>query len=200
MKRQITKHLFFISLLILVLSTSAQGQDLKSILSGIIQEVAGDVTTNEFSVAGNWNYTSPACKFEGDNLLASAGSEVVSSQVEDKMATVYNKLGLESLQITLNGDKSFTCNAGKLKSNGTYTFDPATRTISFKNKLGISVNAEVIVVGNNMTLLFKADKLLEALKLFTGYISSKSSAAKSIASMAEKYKGLSLGFEFGKVQ
>ena len=44
--------------------------------------IIGDKLTTAESFVGTWEYVSPACKFESDNLLAKAGGEAAAVQVE----------------------------------------------------------------------------------------------------------------------
>ena len=78
------KKLVCIITLICAVSINAGAQDLKSILSGIAKTVVGDKATTATSVIGTWKYVGPACEFNSENLLASAGGEVASAKVEEK--------------------------------------------------------------------------------------------------------------------
>ena len=55
--------------------------------------------------------------------------------------------------------------------------------------------AYVTVTGNDMSMVFKADKLMSILKTITGAASKVNSTAATINSVAEAYDGLMLGFE-----
>lgn len=58
--------------------------------------------------------------------------------------------------------------------------------------------AYVTVTGNDMSMVFKADKLMSILKTITGAASKVNSTAATINSVAEAYDGLMLGFELKK--
>lgn len=65
-------------------------------------------------------------------------------------------------------------------------------------KLGLKTVAYVTVTGNDMSMVFKADKLMSILKTITGAASKVNSTAATINSVAEAYDGLMLGFELKK--
>ena len=137
---------------------SIQAQDLKSLLSGVIESVIGNKASAE-SIIGTWNYTGPACRFESENFLAKAGGTVASSSVEEKMEEICTKLKLEEkgVSYTFNEDGTYSSTSGKVTAKGTYTFDEETNIVSMKTRLGIKSFAVVIVFGSKMELLFDAE-------------------------------------------
>lgn len=175
--------------------STASAQDLKSILTGVAKAVAGDKLTTAQSVVGTWDYVGPDCRFESDKLLAKAGGEAAAGQVEKKLEPIYAKFGLENASFTFGADSTFACAGAKRTINGTYAFDPEAKTITLKSKLGLSLRAEVTVVGTSMSLVFHADKLLTALKMLTDMTAQVNSKAAAISSLAQNYDGLLLGFE-----
>lgn len=182
------------------LSISGNAQDIKSILSGLAQTALGNKLTTAQSVIGTWKYSAPACALDSgnDDLLAKAGNSVASSAAESSLTKVYDKTGLNKCLFTFNENGTYSTTIGKIKANGEYTFNPEEKTITFKTKLGIKVTAKVAVTGSSMTLMFKADKLISAIKTITGLASNITKYAALIGSMAEKYDGLDLGFELSR--
>ena len=181
-----------------VAAGNAGAQDLKSVLSGVVKSVVGDKTTTESSIVGTWTYAAPECQFESDNLLAKAGGEVAAKEVEEKIQTVYEKVGMDGCQYTFGEDGSYSCTVKGKTSSGTYTFDSDAKTVTMKSKLGIKTVAYVTVTGDSMSLVFKADKLMSVLKTLTSAASSVNSMASTINSIADSYDGLRLGFELKK--
>lgn len=177
---------------------NAGAQDLKSVLSGVVKNVVGDKTTTASSIIGTWTYAGPECQFESDNLLAKAGGEVAAKEVEEKIQKVYEKVGMDSCQYTFNEDGSYSCTVKGKTSSGTYTFDSDAKTVTMKSKLGIKTVAYVTVTGDDMSLVFNADKLMFVLKTVTSAASSVNSTASTISSVADSYDGLRLGFELKK--
>lgn len=177
---------------------NAGAQDLKSVLSGVVKNVVGDKTTTASSIIGTWTYAGPECQFESDNLLAKAGGEVAAKEVEEKIQKVYEKVGMDGCQYTFNEDGSYSCIVKGKTSSGTYTFDSDAKTVTMKSKLGIKTVAYVTVTGDDMSLVFKADKLMSVLKTITSAAASVNSTASTISSIADSYDGLRLGFELKK--
>ena len=196
------KNVILLTLMLCSISISVQAQDIKSILTGIVQSAVGDNLTTEASIVGTWNYTAPACKLStgNDDLLATAGNSVAATAAESYLTKVYQKIGLDQCVITFNEDGTYTTGMGKVKSNGTYTFNSQDKSVTFKTKLGITFTAKVAVTINSMTLTFNADKLLAAVKAITGYAGNITKYAKTINSLLEKYEGISLGFQLTKQQ
>lgn len=177
---------------------NAGAQDLKSVLSGVVKNVVGDKTTTASSIIGTWTYAGPECQFESDNLLAKAGGEVAAKEVEEKIQKVYEKVGMDGCQYTFSEDGSYSCTIKGKTSSGTYTFDSDAKTVTMKSKLGIKTVAYVTVTGDDMSLVFKADKLMSVLKTITSAAASVNSTASTISSIADSYDGLRLGFELKK--
>lgn len=195
------KKLLFLTLAwICAISFSAQAQDVKSILTGLLKDAIGDQLTTQQSVVGTWNYKSPACQLDNgnDDLLSKAGNSVVSSTAEGTLTKVYDKVGLDKCTFIFNEDGTYSTIIGKIKAKGNYTFDAEAKTITFKVKLGITVTAKVAVTGSSMTLMFKADKLITAVKAITNVATNLTQYAAVINSLASKYDSLSLGFELAK--
>ena len=105
---------------------------------------------------------------------------------------------MDDCQYTFSEDGSYSCTVKGKTSSGTYTFDSDAKTVTMKSKLGIKIVAYVTVTGNNMSLVFKADKLMSVLKTVTSAVSSVNSTASTISSIANSYDGLRLGFELKK--
>lgn len=177
---------------------NANAQDLKSILTGVAKAVVGDKATTSSSIIGTWKYVGPQCQFESENLLAKAGGEVAAKEVEEKMQTVYDRIGMSGCEYTFNEDGTYSYTLKKRTMSGTYTFNDKEKTITMKGKLGVKTVAHVTVTGNDMSLVFNADKLMSVLKTITGTVFKVNSTAATINSVAGSYDGLMLGFDLKK--
>ena len=177
---------------------NANAQDLKSILTGVAKAVVGDKATTSSSIIGTWKYVGPQCQFESENLLAKAGGEVAAKEVEEKMQTVYDRIGMSGCEYTFNEDGTYSYTLKKRTMSGTYTFDDKEKTITMKGKLGVKTVAHVTVTGSDMSLVFNADKLMSVLKTIIGTVSKVNSTAATINSVAGSYDGLMLGFDLKK--
>ena len=198
MKKKTLLKSIWILLVMCGVSANAGAQDLKSILSGVAKAVVGNKATTASSIIGTWTYSGPECQFESENLLAKAGGEMAAKEVEEKMIAVYNKVGMNNIRYTFNEDGTYSYQMKKRTVTGSYVFDDAAKTITMTGKLGLKTVAYVTVTGNDMSMVFKADKLMSILKTITGAASKVNSTAATINSVAEAYDGLLLGFELKK--
>ena len=198
MKKKTLLKSIWILLVMCGVSANAGAQDLKSILSGVAKAVVGNKATTASSIIGTWTYSGPECQFESENLLAKAGGEMAAKEVEEKMIAVYNKVGMNNIRYTFNEDGTYSYQMKKRTVTGSYVFDDAAKTITMTGKLRLKTVAYVTVTGNDMSMVFKADKLMSILKTITGAASKVNSTAATINSVAEAYDGLMLGFELKK--
>lgn len=198
MKKKTLLKSIWILLVMCGVSANAGAQDLKSILSGVAKAVVGNKATTASSIIGTWTYSGPECQFESENLLAKAGGEMAAKEVEEKMIAVYNKVGMNNIRYTFNEDGTYSYQMKKRTVTGSYVFDDAAKTITMTGKLGLKTVAYVTVTGNDISMVFKADKLMSILKTITGAASKVNSTAATINSVAEAYDGLMLGFELKK--
>ena len=198
MKKKTLLKSIWILLVMCGVSANAGAQDLKSILSGVAKAVVGNKATTASSIIGTWTYSGPECQFESENLLAKAGGEMAAKEVEEKMIALYNKVGMNNIRYTFNEDGTYSYQMKKRTVTGSYVFDDAAKTITMTGKLGLKTVAYVTVTGNDMSMVFKADKLMSILKTITGAASKVNSTAATINSVAEAYDGLMLGFELKK--
>ncbi len=198
MKKKTLLKSIWILLVMCGVSANAGAQDLKSILSGVAKAVVGNKATTASSIIGTWTYSGPECQFESENLLAKAGGEMAAKEVEEKMIAVYNKVGMNNIRYTFNEDGTYSYQMKKRTVTGSYVFDDAAKTTTMTGKLGLKTVAYVTVTGNDMSMVFKADKLMSILKTITGAASKVNSTAATINSVAEAYDGLMLGFELKK--
>lgn len=198
MKRTSLWKCMCMAFMLLFMSANAGAQDLKSILSGVAKAVVGDKATTESSIIGTWEYVGPDCQFESESLLTKAGGEAASKEVEKKLQTVYEKAGVNNCQYTFNEDDTYSCVISKGTMNGSYTFDSEAKTVTMNTKLGIKIVAHVTVLGNTMSLVFEADKLMAVLKTITGAASSLNATASTLNTLLNSYDGMLLGFELQK--
>lgn len=198
MKNRVLLKNLWVLVMMCMVSAGAGAQDLKSILSGVAKAVVGNKATTASSIVGTWSYAGPQCQFESENLLSKAGGEVAAKEVEEKMKSVYEKVGMNNIQYTFNEDGTYSYKMKKRTVNGTYVFDDTEKTVTMTGKLGIKTIAHVTVTGDEMSLVFNADKLMSVLKTITGAASKVNATAGTINSVAGSYDGLMLGFELKK--
>lgn len=178
----------------------AHAQDWKSILTGVANTIGNKVNTSDINLVGTWQYVNPDCKFESDNLLAKAGGEVAAKKVEEKMSEVFTKLGFtDGCTYVFNADSTYTSTVKGRTTEGTYTYDASSKSLTMKTRLGVKFTANVSrnLTGDKMSLLFKADKLMNLVQSVGSFVGKNSSDAtlNSVISLLDEYEGLQLGFE-----
>ena len=203
MKRKGLFRVMLMAVLCLTATVNGMAQDWKSILSGVAGAVINKATGESNSIVGTWTYGGPDCKFTSDNLLAKAGGEVAAKKVEEKMSGVLDMLGFkEGSSYTFNEDSTYTSTIGNRTTQGTYSYNPETKELTMKTRLGIKTNVTVSkgLTGDTMSLLFKADKLMSLAQNITGVIAGKSSngAVSTATSLLNEYDGLQLGVSLKK--
>lgn len=193
------KKLVCMIALICAVAVQADAQDLKSILSGIAKNVVGDKATSEMSIIGTWVYVGPDCQLKGDDILKNFGGDAAGEEVEKKMLPIYEKAGLNSIQYTFNKDKTCSYTLKGKKVDGTYEFNAEAKTITIRTeKLGVKITANVVTLGENMSFLFEADKVLSVVKTITGVAAKLNASASTINQLAGQFDGLLIGFELKK--
>ena len=203
MKRSNLFKSVLVAVLCIAGSADGMAQDWKSILSGVASAVVNKATGESNSIVGTWTYAGPDCKFTSDNLLAKAGGEVASKKVEEKMSGVFEKLGFkEGSTYTFNEDSTYSATIGSRTTQGTYSYNPDTKELTMKTRLGIKTNVTVSkgLTGDTMSLLFKVDKLMSLAQNITGAIAGNSSngAISTATSLLNEYDGLQLGISLKK--
>lgn len=181
-------------------STAGAGSQAGGLLTNLLLGLLGQNTQlSPEALAGTWNYQSPKCVFESENFLMKAGGQVAATQVENKLAETFSKVGIKAgvSSFTFDKEGNYTMVMGGRSINGTYTVDASTNTLKMSALLGLAnytVTAQI--AGNNLYLLFDADKLLT---LVSGLGSlTKSTTVQSVSSLIGSYDGMKVGFTLVK--
>ena len=166
------------------------------LLSYLISSVTGDITTTATTVVGTWSYTNPSVQFETENYLSQAGGAAIAEKVQSKLASLYKLVGIKqgTLIFTFEANGSMTYAVGRISREATYTFDSANKTITITTAAGANIRCFVTVSGNNMLLTFDGAKFLTFMKT----LGSKFSALSTVATLANSYDGMKVGFAFEK--
>lgn len=193
------KKLICIIALLCAVSVQADAQSWKDILSGAVKQVVGDKATTETSLIGTWTYVGPDCQLKGDDLLKNIGGDAAGEEVEKKMAPIYEKTGLNTIQYTFHEDKTCSYTIKGKKVEGTYEFDAESKTVTIKaGRLKVKTVAHVVTLGSNMSFVFDADKILSVVKTITGAASSLNTSASTVNKLLEQFDGMMIGFELKK--
>lgn len=185
-------------------NTAAYAQSLKDILnSSAVRDVITSATgiTLPTDITGTWDYSGTAVKFEGDNVLKNATAALAATELEKKLNTYTEKIGLKegTFSYTFNADSTFTTSFKGKPFSGKYSLSPDRKRLALNYGKALNLlkmNAIISVNGDQTDIMFKADKLLE----FIGKISSSSNNAtlKSISAVAGQYNGMDMGFAVKK--
>lgn len=171
------------------LASALTGNSGSGILGTVLSSLLGN-QTSQSTIAGTWTYSGPKVVFESESILAQLGSTVASSKIESSLSNQLKKLGFTAGKstITFDGKGNYSMAQGTKAYTGTYTFDPTTNSMTLTGMLGIaSLGCTVSVVGNEMYMLFGADKLLTM-------ASAVSKVNNTLSSLLSNYSGMKLGW------
>lgn len=182
-------------------SSDSKGSTLTDVLGGV---VGGLLTTDKVDtdkMVGTWAYTSPAVCFKSENFLQKAGGSAIAGTLEGKLAPYYKTAGLNKLVLTVNKDKSFVMQSGKIKLTGTVETDGKGEVyFNFQalGKINIGKMKAYITMtaGKQMSLMFDVTKLVKIVES-VGAVSG-STVVKGVSSLLNQYDGICAGFKLNK--
>lgn len=179
-------------------ASSVKAQSIGDILKGVVGSVVGDKMTSESSIKGTWKYSAPACEFESSSVLAQAGGSAIATKMENKVAPILKKMGVNGIAYTFDGEGNYTSKIKKRETKGKYVFNKENKTITFTPTYGKAYTAYVSTQGSTMTLTFNSNKLMTVLKTISNSTAGLSTSAAVINSIIKNYDGMRLGFELKK--
>ncbi len=154
-------------------------------------------SASKASIQGTWTYSAPKVVFESQNILAQLGSTVASNKIESTLGSQLKKMGFSAGKstLTLNSDNTCVLTLSNKTANGTYTYDPKTSTLTLSGALGLAnTSCTCTVNGNELYMLYDADKLLTVATA----MSTKTSSASTLSSLLGSYNGMKLGWTMTK--
>ena len=170
--------------------------------SSTVEKVVSTITNKETTLtvadlAGTWHYSAPACKFESDDLLKSAGGEVVASSLKSKLATYYEKAGITSSRVSFSfADTTMVMTYGSAKLNGYVVKDePSGKFVVTFTLIGghipvMVMDADITKSGNTMEILFDVEKLVNVMTTIAS--KTQSSTLQTISNLLSEYDGVSV--------
>lgn len=192
------KKIICICMILLTGTLECMAQDWKDIVSGVVNTVVGNQASQQ-SLVGTWKYVSPDCKFESDNLIAKAGSELAAKKVEEKMSSIFQQIGMtEGCTFVFNADSTYTSTVGTRTVKGTYIYNKDTQELLLKTSLGVKITTTATLSGKKLSILFKSDKLLSVVQGISNVASKVNSSLETVSKLAGQYDGLNLGFMLEK--
>ena len=191
---------------ILTASGQVYGQSLKKINSSVVKNVVnaikGGSSLTVENLTGTWLYTNPAVQLESDNTLKNVAGSVATGELENNLKTYCSKAGIvEGLfNYTFNSDGTFTNTLKDKTIKGTYSLNSEGKTIALKYTFGetevTTLTANVVLSDSSLSLVFKADKMLDLITKISSLTDNTTLTA--ISKLAGQYDGLMLGFELKK--
>lgn len=174
-----------------ILGAAANGETLGNVLGSVL----GTTTMTKTNLVGTWTYSQPGVAFTSDNLLAQAGGEVAASTIRQKVAPMYQSIGVKSgnTQIQFKEDGTFTGAFAGKQLSGNYTFDEKTQKITMQTLL-FNINCYAKRNTSGIGLLFESSKLLSLLQTLSAVTGNNT--VKTVGDVAKSYDGLRLGFDF----
>lgn len=181
--------------------SGSKGGSLSDIIGGV---VGGLLTTDKVDtdkMVGTWSYSSPAVCFKSENFLQKAGGSAIAATLEGKLAPYYKTAGLNKLVLTINEDKSFVMQSGKITVRGTVEADGEGEVYFNFKALGTIPAGKMkayitMTAGKQMSLMFDVTKLVSIIKM-VGSVSG-STAIKGVSSILDSYDGICAGFKLNK--
>ena len=187
-------------------SSSSTGNILSDVFGAVTNgETVGNILTSvigldkltQKQLIGTWLYDGPGCAFTSENALAKAGGEVAATQVEEKLKTQYDKLGLTSsnTQMVFNQDGTFSAKVGGKSFSGTYTFDEKQQQLQLKGLL-LNLTGYAKRNGSGISVLFESKKVLTLLQTLAAMSGNQS--LQAIGEISKNYDGVRIGFDMKK--
>ena len=194
---------------LLLIPGNMKGQSLKDILNSsavknAVTSVTGGKAVTFENLQGTWMYVNPALQLEGDNALKNVAGSLAATEAEKKMKEYCAKVGIVEgvFNYVFNSDSTFTSALKRGSLKGTYSVSPEDKTVTLRYAVGnkmltvSTLTAHVVLSGNELTLLFNADKLLKFLSTVSSI--SSNTTLKAINKLASEYDGMMLGFDLKK--
>lgn len=195
------KRIIAIVLLLALGATTAAAQDWKEALKRAATAAADKLTDGkltEYALVGEWSYTAPGVKFEGEDLASELGGAALEASVAQRLEKGYRLVGIQPGACTFTFEKegAFSAQVGGRTLSGTYAFDPATHVVTLrfakgKYDLG-TISGHAYISGEALQLVFPVTKLVEMVTA----LGSKVSSLATVSKLLQKYENVYVGFAF----
>lgn len=176
------------------------GDKIDEVIPESVQELLG-IAVKEVEIPGTWTYVKSAVEFESANALTAAGGTVAAETVEAKIEPLLAKLGIKegAFSFTFGEDGTFSTKLGSKEVKGKWAYDKKAESVSLSlTEGGKALSTRMVINGQNINILFKADALLELLKTISN--NSSNTTIVAIGAVVKGYDGMNIGFECKKLQ
>lgn len=167
--------------------------------------VSAFTATSKFEIAdiqGTWSYQAPAVSFQSDNALNKIGGVAASAAIESKLEPYYERLGLNTIVLTVDADGNFLMKIKGVSLKGTITkeSDEGALTFNFsavgKVSLG-KISAQATKSATNvLTLTFDASKAIAVADKVASVANIQT--LKTVSDLLKSYDGIYAGAKLKK--
>ena len=109
--------------------TDLLGKLKDSNIGGIVNNALSSSDVKLSDLQGSWTTSGPAVIFRSDDLLEKAGGAAASSIVEEKLAPLYSKLGVDNTKITFDNNGNFTLSVNRASC---WIYYPPDKSITYR--------------------------------------------------------------------
>ena len=176
-----------------ILGAATNGETIGNVLTSVL----GIDKLSQKNLVGTWKYKGPGCAFTSTNTLAKAGGEVAATQIKEKLASQYSKLGFNSSNtyITFNEDGTFSAKIDGKSMSGKYTYDASTAQVKLSGML-LNFTAYAKRNTDGIGILFESKKILTLIQTMASMSSNETIGA--IGNISKNYDGVRVGFDLTK--
>ncbi|MBQ9138532.1 MAG: DUF4923 family protein [Alistipes sp.] len=189
----------FFAALFTLTTVNAQWLDaLKKVATEVVDQ-ATDGQLTQLAVIGNWTYSAPTVKLQGDDTLSNLGSTALTSTLESKLVSAFAKVGISEgfCSVTFNADGTFSMPVKSKSLTGTYTYNNTDHSLTMLvGQSGkIDLKGYAYISGESLQLVFPINKFTQLLTT----LGSSVSALSSVTSLVKQYENIYLGLSFNRV-
>lgn len=184
--------------------TNLLGKLKDSNIGGIVNNALSSSDVKLSDLQGSWTTSGPAVIFRSDDLLEKAGGAAASSIVEEKLAPLYSKLGVDNTKITFDNNGNFTLSVkgkeikGTVADNGDGSFGMQLGASKLLEKLGSDKSITVYFQKSMSDLAIAADatKLVNLVEKVASL--SDKATITTVANLLESYDQICIGLRMKK--
>lgn len=210
-----------LSLLMIAFALNANAFDLQSLLGGLSSKSDSTSTASSSSslgalgsllgniissdnldvsdLVGTWNYVSPAVSFKSDNLLQKAGGAAAAVTIEQKLETYYNKIGFNTMYLTVESDSTFTMKFKRTTLSGTIAKEGDNFVFNVKVAGKISIGKMTSYItksGSSIDMTFDVSKFVAIMEKVASI--SGNTTVSTVIQLLNSYDGICAGFTLSK--
>lgn len=170
--------------------------DIINTAKGVAQDLTSSSKFEIKDIAGTYKYSAPAVALKGDNALKNIGGSAAATQVEQKLAPIYERAGLDKLEMTIEPDSTFSMKVKSVNLTGTLAKTKDGLTLTFDKLKNKPLNCIATKSGSKLSLCFDATKAMEVIEEISKHVNI--SSLKAASSLLSSFDDLYVGFEFTK--